>query len=524
MKTTFFTKQKLVRMARIILLLAILASARAVFSQSVTILPSGITPNQSGSKPRLTYDAIMALPDPQNGDEAYDITFNCVRLYKKNKWVKILTEADLANPSLLAWQIGGPKFDSGTSIATDADGNVYAAGFFSGTAQFEDTEVTADMLAGYNLYLAKYTNTGHLLWVQKAGFAANINNFHIVLDASGNIYAAGDFNGSFLFGANTFSSAGYEDIFVAKYNNNGVLQWAQQAGGSSSDLAKGIGIDGNGNVYVSGIVNGTAIFGGFSYIGNSDNDIFIAKYRNDGSFNWVRRAASDNVDMVNSMVVDANGLVTITGHFENTIGFGNTTLTSAGSKDVFLAQYNDAGNFVWAKRMGGTNMDVGVDIALDGNNNCIVSGLFYGIAIFEGLSKESAGGSDVFIVKINSAGNLIWAISDGGTTNEKYTSIALDANDNIYMSGGYYTSTQLGGITLYGRGNTEIFVAKYNAKGDFQWVREMGGNGQEGVSSLVVDAKGNAYITGNFTNEFSADDTMLISRGLSEVFVMRIRD
>ncbi|RFS16977.1 hypothetical protein [Emticicia sp. C21] len=124
MKTITITFQTVIRSIQAVVLLAIFAYTPAAFSQSVTILPDGITPKQGSTVPRLSYDAIAALPNPQNGDMAYDLTFNCLRLYKKNKWVKVLTDSELVSPSMLAWHIGETFVSSSNAITTDSAGNV----------------------------------------------------------------------------------------------------------------------------------------------------------------------------------------------------------------------------------------------------------------------------------------------------------------------------------------------------------------------------------------------------------------
>ncbi len=523
MKTHFVTNYTPHRIARIILWLVILVSAHTVFSQSVTILPGGIIPNQSGAIPRLSYESIMALSNPQDGDEAYDVTFHCKRLYSKNKWVRILSGTDLANPSTLGWQMGGTKYDWGNGLATDASGNVYVGGYFEGSATFENTTVTGNGVDFLTLFIAKYTSDGHLLWVQKIAYVSSAYMYDLVLDSNGNIYVTGYFHNSITFGANTLTATGNKDIFIAKYSNNGTLQWVQQAGGTGDDEGKGLGLDSDGNLYITGTIFGNVTFGGKTYL-SSGHSVFTVKFDSNGAIQWLRRGICTNSITSNSMVVDTDGKVTVIGTFLGNVTFGFDTYTSAGAPDVFLVQYDSDGNLIWVKRMGGTGIEYGMDIALDTENNIIITGSFQATAGFDNLNLTSAGGSDIFLVKFSSAGLLKWVKRDGGVDDEHGKVIAIDASDNLLIAGEFTGAFTLEGTPLYGKANANIFVAKYNKNMEFQWVKEMGGAGQELPFEIVADTKGNVYSMGFFANGFISDDTNFTSRGGYDIFVVRLRD
>lgn len=524
MKTTSYIYQRFICFS-LLSLIGFIFTPMA-FSQSVTILPGGITPNQSGAMPRLGYDAVLALPSPQNGDMVYDVTFNCVRYYRKNKWVKMLSDFDVANPSMIGWQIGGSSYDSGASLATDAAGNIYVTGTFMNSAVFDGTQVTDNGTNSYALFIAKYTSTGHLLWVKLAGSVTRSYKYKMALDAGGNIFLAGSCKLNEKFGTATISSAGQEDVFLAKYSSNGTFQWIRQAGGTYSDDTKDLGVDGDGNVYITGFVKGNVVFGGENFNGNIDYDIFIAKYKSDGTFQWLRRAVSKDTDNVGGLVVDTNGKLTIIGHFQDAISFNITTLNSVGgSDDVFVARYDSTGNLIWANALGGAGDQTGVDIALDAKNELYICGNFTGTATLGSSTFQSAGGSDIFIAKIyNTTGSVEWASKAGGPANDICNSMAADSNGNVYITGDFGEDAAFGGTIIYGKAFEEIFVAKYNSKGDFIWVKEMGGDGPEESSKIVTDTKGNVYVTGIFGTEFLVDDITFNTKGVSDIFVARIRD
>lgn len=523
MKTTFISHHRIISFSLVWLVLCFYAPL--AFSQSVTILPGGITPNQGGTVPRLSYELIMALPNPQDGDTAYDVTFHCMRLYKKNKWVKMLTDVELSSPSIIGWQIGGETYDTGDGIATDASGNVYVAGSFPGSATFENTVVTGNGPGTYTLFIAKFNSTGNLLWVQKIAYAPIIDINDLVLDTNGNIYVTGSFANSAVFGANTLNSYGNKDIFVAKYNTGGTLQWVQQAGGTQADDSRSMSVDGSGNIYLTGPINGNVNFGGNTYIGTG-NSIFTAKYNTNGVFQWFRRSTpgTGEILVVRNIAADPSGKVTIVGHFTGNTAFGLTTLTSAGGLDAFVAQYDAAGNLLWAKRMGGVENDIAHDIAIDSENNVIVLGYFQATLNINSNTLISAGEYDVFIVKFSSTGVLGWITRDGGTKNEEVQAIAVDAEDNIYISGDFEKPSTFGSTILSGKGGATIFLAKYTKNGDFVWAKELGGEGQQSIVKIAADTKGNLYGVGYFNYDFIFDGDTFNSRGSNDVFVVRVKD
>jgi hypothetical protein len=200
-------------------------------AQNVTILPSGITPALSGTYPRLTYDAILALPSPVEGDIAYDTMFKCLRVFNGSKWVCTNDPARPIPNMIAIASAGGASTDIGTAIAVDAAGNVYVTGNYAGTANFGGISRTS---AGNNdVFVAKYNSSGTPQWVRSAGGTGTDYGAGIAVDAAGNVYVTGYYQGTASFGGISSTSAGLYDIFVAEYNSSGILQWVQSAGGGT---------------------------------------------------------------------------------------------------------------------------------------------------------------------------------------------------------------------------------------------------------------------------------------------------
>ncbi|MGH8564957.1 MAG: SBBP repeat-containing protein, partial [Gammaproteobacteria bacterium] len=277
------------------------------------------------------------------------------------------------------------------------------------------------------------------------------------------------------------TSAGGNDVFVAKYDSLGDLVWAKRAGGTARDEGFGIAVDSSGNSYVTGQFNGTAIFGPgeateTTLTSAGFQDVFVAKYDSLGDLVWAKRAGGTSADDGLGIGVDSSGNSYVTGRFRDTATFGpgeanETMLTSVGVNDVFVAKYDSLGDLVWAKRAGGTgSLDEGFGIAVDSSGNSYVTGQFTGTATFgPGEINEtmltSAGFSDVFVAKYDSTGALVWAKQAGGTSFDEGRGIAVDGSGNSYVTGIFRGTATFGPgeaneTMLTSAGGSDVFVAK----------------------------------------------------------------
>jgi hypothetical protein len=299
------------------------------------------------------------------------------------------------------WEVrraGGNSNDEGRGIAVDSSGNAYITGYFQGAALFGATTLTS--AGGFDTYIAKVDSGGNFIWAKRAGGTSDDYGRGIALDSSGNAYITGSFQGTALYGATTLTSSGSYDTYIAKVDSVGNFLWAKSAGGSSDDVGVGIALDSSGNAYITGYFSGTAVFGATTLTSAGDRDIYVAKLDIGGNFLWAKRAGGISWDSGNGIAVDSSGNTYITGYFNGIAVFGATTLISAGGDDTYIAKVDIGGNFLWAKRAGGTSSDRGSDIALDSSGNAYITGWFEGTAVFGATTLTSVWGRDVFIWKV----------------------------------------------------------------------------------------------------------------------------
>ena len=430
-----------------------------------------------------------------------------------------------------AKQAGGSVGDTGSGISVDANGNSYGTGRFAGTATFGADTLTS-IVGGHDIFVAKFDADGNWQWAKQAvGAGADYDYGNgISLDADGNSYVTGYFEGTATFGTTTITSSGDDDVFVAKIDADGNWQWAKQAGGSKDDRCYGISVDADGNSYVTGGFKATAYFGAFTLTssGTYNVDIFVAKLDTDGNWQWAKQAVG--AEFVTSrgqgISVSANGNSYVTGYFMGTATFGTTTLTSSGTYDVdvFVAKIDTDGNWLWAKQAGGSNNDRGYAISVSANGNSYVTGFFSGTATFGTTTLTSIGGDDVFVAKFDTDGNWQWVKQAGGTDWETGYGISVDANGNSYVTGYFYDIAVFGADTLTSTGSSDqdIFVGKMDADGNWQWAKQAGGSGSDEGKGISVDANGNSYVTGNFQATAAFGADSLTSSGNYDVFVAKI--
>ncbi|HPI42519.1 MAG TPA: SBBP repeat-containing protein [Candidatus Cloacimonas acidaminovorans] len=388
-------------------------------------------------------------------------TFGTTTLTSSGQYDIFVAKMDINGNWLWAKKAGGTSYDYGLGITVDANGNSYVTGYFLESATFGATTLTSS--GNEDIFIAKLDINGNWLWAKKAGGTSYDYGCCIAVDDNGNSYITGFFcSSSCSFGNTTLTSSGSDDIFVAKLDSNGNWLWAKKAGGQSNDGGRSITVDDNGNSYVTGDFSGSATFGTTTLTssGYYDYDIFVAKLDINGNWLWAKKAGGQSNDGGRSITVDDNGNSYITGCFWGSATFGATTLTSSGDLDIFVAKLDINGNWLWAKQAGGTDFDYGYGIAVDDNGNSYVTGYFRSSATFGTTTLTSSGYEDIFVAKLDSSGNWLWAKKAGGTSYDKGYSIAVDVNGNSYVIGYFSGSATFGTTTLTSSGDTDIFISK----------------------------------------------------------------
>jgi hypothetical protein len=329
-----------------------------------------------------------------------------------------IVKYDSSGNVIWAKNAGGQKNEGGAGIVTDASGNVYMTGtFYSPSINFGTNTLTNTDSTGNtcDIYIMKYDSSGNVLWAKSAGVPGWDYVESIAKDFSGNVYITGEFgNTPITFGTITLTNAGSKDIFIVKYDGSGNVTWAKRAGGTAWDEGNGIFIDTTGNILLTGYFESSTISFGTTILSNQgSSDIFIAKYDTSGNVLWAIRAGGTLADEGKKIITDATGNVYIIGDFaSSSLNIGTTTLTNEGLSDIFIMKYDDTGNPLWAKSVGGSSIDWGKGIATDAIGNTYIIGEYYYSSIVFGTDTlTNAGYSDIFLAKLNAGVTNIEEIS-----------------------------------------------------------------------------------------------------------------
>jgi hypothetical protein len=273
---------------------------------------------------------------------------------------------------------------------------------------------------------------------------------------------------------------------------------------NSGMTIKSIAIDTAGNKFITGSFSTQLNFDqSFSLTSAGNSDIFIAKYNANDVLQWARRGGSTTADEAYSIAVDKEGSCYVTGSISGTANFSNTTGTvNAGSGtnlDVFIVKYNASGGVVWVKRYGGTGTEVGFSIAVDNDLNCYVSGSFSGATTIGTTSFTSNGSTDGFIAKFNNLGNGVWTKRIGSNGSDKITSVTIDSQGNVVFTGEFFGTVSVDAIALTSVGSIDIVVGKYATNGSIAWAKKIGSNSVEIAGAVKTDSLNDVYVCGYAT-------------------------
>lgn len=408
--------------------------------------------------------------------------------------------------------LGGTGTDQGLSVGMDGSGNLYVGGFFSATMDIDPSGTTVnlvDMGAG-DAFLAKYSSGGTLLWARSFGGTGFDEIRALDLDASGNIYVAGRFNGTVDFDpstTNTFSmtSAGGSDGFVSQFKSDGSFVSAIQIGGTGQEIIYDIAVFASDHYYITGSFQGTADFDPTgttsNLVSSGSDDLFLAQYTLAGGLEFANRIGGTSFDTGFGVALDASSNIFLTGSFAGTVdvdpGAGTTSLTSTGFSDVFLARYNKIGEFQWGFNVGGSGFfgNSARKVAVDATSIYLV-GQFTGTADFDpsvsGTANLNGGTLSGFLASYDLSGAYQWALAlNGGFGAISSTdAVTVDNAGYVYITGSMSNTIDFdpsgGTVNVSSAGGSDAFLARYDVSGNLSWAFSSGGTSTDGGNDVVA--------------------------------------
>jgi hypothetical protein len=356
-------------------------------------------------------------------------------------------------------------------------------------------------------------------------------------DGNGNLYLASNFSGTKTFGSGPQTASGLYDVYLTKYDANGAFVWFRKFGAASAFLqAGGISTDPAGNIYLAGSFTNQIVINGAGVLSNGGRDIFLFKIDPAGTTLWGKTAGGQFADEPFSISVSGSK-VFLCGLYNLAFTDGAVSIAApTGSEDAFIASYSTAnGACTGMIRCGGTTTDFANSISAS-SNGIYVTGSFVGASTFGSFNLTSANTSgpnpsptpDMFLIKCDSALNVIWAVKAGAGSNDQGNGVSQDAQGNAYVAGYFYRTVNFGnGVTLIeANGYGDGFVVKYSASGLCQWGHKISSGVSDVAAAISTDPQGSCYVTGAFgasatiTGSNSSNATVFTS-GASDAFIAK---
>ncbi len=451
----------------------------------------------------------------------------------------------------LGWvnTIGGTLTDHGQSVATDFDGNVYITGDFEGTVDFHPGTPVVNLTAVglQDVFIQKFDANGEFVWAQSIGGIGGESGHYIHLDNAGNVYVTGNFQYTIDFDPSEaeflLSSNGGFDVFIFKLDTNGQFIWAKSLGGSGFDFSTSIISDSSKNIYLTGTFGGGVDFDPGSSVSmeysQGVSDIFVLKLDSLGDYDWAKTMGGSGPSTSKGLTIDmvSSGDLFITGNYSNTVDFdpgvGVFNMTSEGAADIFVMKLDSDGELIWVNSYGDGLNDFGISLCTDFSNNIYVTGNFFGTIDFDagpGQYNLTADEVDVYVMKMNSNGGLIWAKSFGSPSWDFVHDISVSNTNSVYLTGEFQgvVDFDLSDSTFNVASDyVDIYLLKLSSLGEFEWVNTYGEEGRDGGQSIWFDDWGDLLITGYFedSTDFdpSFDEEYKVSNGEEDIFIEKIK-
>jgi hypothetical protein len=349
-------------------------------------------------------------------------------------------------------------------------------------------------------------------WADEATCMYGANGQSIATDGAANAYSVGSFEKTPLyFGPSGLYNAGYSDIFISKFSNDGrVLLWARSFGRDGDEGVNAVAANKFEQIYVGGYFNSPTLTFDTTTLVNTDSfsyrsDIFVARFDSAGNAFWARNFGGSDYDVATAIAADAWGNVYVTGYFQSgTMKIGSTTYTNAGGQDMFLIKLDSNGNVKWVRTAGGGGDDPANSVSVDKSGNVFVAGSFTSATATFGthiITRVASSGSDIYVAKYDSSGNIQWAKGVGNTGGDVANGVAADTSGNAYITGTMGSSNLMFGSHLViNSGSNAVFLAKYDPSGNVLWALSGTSGCRDYGYSVCVDRHNNPVISGGYNS------------------------
>ena len=362
------------------------------------------------------------------------------------------------------------------------------------------------------------------LWDLTAGGANRDEGYSVTLDDEGNVYVAGSFSGVVDFGGGERTSAGGEDIFVVKFDSDGNYLWDLTYGdGADDDIAYSIDTDSRGNLLVCGSFVGRVNFGGGPRRSVGGLDIFVLKLDGDGSWIWDRTFGNRNNQAGVALAVDGENNVIVTGRFRLPLDFGGGLRPPVGRRDIFVVKLDDDGDYLWDRTFGSVGRDAGRRVAIDDHNDIYIVGNFENTIDFGGGARTEGDNEyyDSYLLKLDSDGDYMADRTWGGAGEDANWGTVVNSG-GVYVTGYFAETVDFGGGARTAVGSSDACVIKFDSHLEYLWDRTYGSDGEEFGYDIAFLTSELLFVTGSFENVVDFGGGLRTSAGDKDIFILEL--
>lgn len=351
-------------------------------------------------------------------------------------------------------------------------------------------------------------------WVEQLGGKTWDKTCGIRCDTKNNLYITGSYSDRLNCKNEAITSKGSQDIFIARFSENGNLKDLWNVGGKGRDEASCIALLGDGNVLIGGMITDTAVFGDLS-ASDAGPRLFITSMNEKGKFGWVTTLTPSKKAILSFIETDTEGSIYVSGSYTGSLTCNDMTVESNGKKDIFLAVFSETGTIMSLKTYGSEEDDYPTAITASHSGVVTLSGILgktFAIGEQNVASMERAK-ANAFIVQLDKDLKAQWITTIAGKEYVQVASLGEDTEGNIYATGSYSHTLQLADTSLASEGYTDGFLLKYTPKGELQWGRSFGTWYYDYAGHLLVDNLGGALVTGSMGDTLTVDSLTVYPKG-----------
>ncbi len=422
--------------------------------------------------------------------------------------------------------------NSVNDMKIDNAGNTYTCGYFLNTVDFDPGPATFNLTSfgSYDTYLIKLDKDGNFIWAKQFGGVGVEEYSHLVLDAQENVYLISDFQGTADVNpdAGVFNviSAGTADVFISKLDHNGNFIWAKQFGDAGGNFCSKIQVDNTNNIIFgltfTSILDADPNAGIYNLTATGVQDAVIIKLNSSGNLKFAKQLSGmgSNLMYVADFAVDDSNNIIYCGRYPGTVDFDPGVAVfnlhvDSNNYGLFVSKLDSNGNFMWAKSYECDWESSCNSMEIDEAGNIIVGGFFrMSMSVDMGpttIVLNTPCDHDIFILKLNPAGNSLWVKQIGSTPGkESLGDLVIDKAGSIYYTGWFYTDSAdmdpgAGNAFIYTAASPDIVIAKIDALGNYVWARQLECSDVSVGYSIEMDAQENLHVCGVFQGTIDFD-------------------